>query len=205
MTKTITEVTKTKLQRYYPYLLVIGAAIGLLAAFILTVEKIELIKNPNFQPSCNISPLISCGSVMETAQASAFGFPNSLMGIIGFSIVITVGMALLAGATFKRWFWLGLQFGTILGLVFVHWLFYQSVYNIGALCPYCMVVWTVTIPVFWYTLLYNLRQGHITVRKRIQPAVNFLQRHHGDILLVWYLVLIGLILNRFWYYWSSLI
>ena len=29
--------------------------------------------------------------------------------------------------------------------MFVHWLIFQSLYRIGALCPYCMVVWAVTI------------------------------------------------------------
>ncbi len=142
---------------------------------------------------------------MKTWQASVFGFPNSLIGIAGFAIVTTVGMALLAGATFKRWFWWGLQAGTVFGASFVTWLQYQSIYRISALCPYCMVVWSVTIPIFWYVTLYNLRQGHIKLPARLKNLGNFLERHHGDILLVWFLIIIGLILNHFWYYWSTLI
>ena len=45
-----------------------------------------------------------------------------------------------------RWYWAGLATGTLLGVAFVHWLIFQSLYRIGALCPYCMVVWAVTIP-----------------------------------------------------------
>ena len=45
-----------------------------------------------------------------------------------------------------RWYWVGLAVGTLLGVVFIHWLIFQSLYRIGALCPYCMVVWAVTIP-----------------------------------------------------------
>ena len=45
-----------------------------------------------------------------------------------------------------RWYWAGLATGTALGVVFIHWLIFQSLYRIGALCPYCMVVWAVTIP-----------------------------------------------------------
>ena len=61
------------------------------------------------------------------------------------------------------------------------------------------------IPIFWYTLLYNLQQGNIKIPKRFVNFTDFLQRHHADILIVWYLAIIGLIINRFWYYWSSLI
>lgn len=200
-----TEAKKWTLERTLPWILAVGGLIGFIAAFVLTIERIELLINPNYIPTCNVNPLISCGSVMKTEQARVFGFPNPIIGIFSFAIVTTIGMALLAGATFKRWFWLGLQAGTIFGLGFVHWLFYQSVYNIGALCPYCMVVWAVTIPIFWYVTLYNLRTGVIPTPKSLKGVVAFAQRHHGDILIIWYLAIIGLILNHFWYYWSTLI
>ncbi|HYF96601.1 MAG TPA: vitamin K epoxide reductase family protein [Patescibacteria group bacterium] len=188
-----------------PYLLTFGGITGFLASFVLAVEKIEIIKNPDFQPSCNINPILSCGSVMVTPQAEAFGFPNPFLGIAGFAVVSTIGIALLAGVNFKRWFWLLVQAGLLFAVIFIHWLFFQTVYRIDALCPYCMVVWIVTIPLFWYTLLYNLRQGNIKTVKSLRPIVNFAQKHHGDILIVWYLIIAGLILNHFWYYWSTLI
>jgi len=190
------------LERTIPWILTIGGIIGFLAAFVIAVEKIELLKNPAYVPTCNISPLISCGSVMKTWQASAFGFPNPFLGIMGFAVVATIGMALLAGATFKRWFWLGLQYGTIFGVALISWLQYQSIYRIEALCPYCMVAWAVMIPIFWYVTLYNIRAGNIAFLK---GADGFLRRHHGEILLVWFLIILGAILNHFWYYWSTLL
>jgi uncharacterized membrane protein len=191
--------------RTLAYLLSVGGIIGLLASFVLTVEKFEIIKDPSFQPSCNINPILSCGSVMVTKQAEAFGFPNSLLGIIGFTAVAVTGFALLAGASFKRWYWIALQLGVLFAVGFVHWLIFQTIYRINALCPYCMVVWTVTIPIFWYVLLHNLGRGHITTPRKLRRTVGFLQKHHGDLLLVWFLIIIGLILNHFWYYWSTLL
>jgi uncharacterized membrane protein len=184
-------------------LLVIGGTIGFLASFILTTEKIELLKNASYQPPCNISPIISCGSVMKTPQAEVFGFPNALIGIAGFAIVVTVGMALLAEAKFKRWFWLGLEAGTIFGVVFIHWLFFQSVYVIGALCPFCMIVWTVTIPIFLYTTLYNLQENYISKPKSLAKFIDIITRYHASILFLWYLAIITAILIRFWYYWVT--
>ncbi len=193
------------LHKTIAYILAVGGLIGFMAAFVLTVEKIHLIQDPSFKPSCNISPLLSCGSVMKTWQASVFRFPNSLIGVTGFAVVTTIGMALLAGATFKRWFWIGLQLGTVFGVGLIVWLQYQSIYSIGALCPYCMVVWSVMIPIFWYTTLYNLREGNIKTPEKLKKIVAFLQIHHGDVLVIWFVVIIGLILNRFWYYWSTLL
>ncbi len=188
-----------------PYILVIGGFVGLVSSFILTLEKIALLKDPAHQLSCSINPVLSCGSIIMSDQASAFVFPNPILGLIGFSAVITVGMGLLAGATYKRWFWRGLGLGSLFGVVFVHWLIYESLYAIGALCLYCMVVWTVTWPIFWYTTLYNLRKKHLPTPRSLRGVVEFLQQHHADILVAWYIIIIGLIIHNFWYYWSTLL
>jgi len=139
---------------------------------------------------------------MTTSQASVFGFANSLIGIVGFAALMTVGLALLAGAKFKRWFWLLVQLAATFGVVFIHWLIFESLYRIGSLCPYCMATWAVVIPIFWYVTLYNLQLGNVAAPKRLQRLGKFVLRHHGDILIVWYLIIIGLALHRFWYYFA---
>lgn len=200
--KTLKNIT---LDKTLPWILTVGASIGLLAAFVLTLEKFALLKDPAHQLSCSINPVLSCGSIITSEQASAFGFPNPILGLIGFAVVITVGMGLFAGATYKRWFWRGLQMGTLLGLIFAHWLIFESLYTIGALCVYCMVVWAATWPIFWYTTLYNLRKKHIPTPKNLTSVVSFMQRHHADILISWYVLIVLLIAENFWYYWSTLI
>lgn len=189
----------------YPWLLLIGGLTGLFSAIILTLEKIKLLKDPEAVLGCDLNPIIACGSVINTPQAEAFGFPNPIIGIVGFSVVALIGGAILAEASFKRWFWLGLQFGVVFAVGFVHWLMFQSIFRINALCPYCMVVWSVTIPIFWYTTLYNLKAGYIKTPKQLQKIVVFAQKHHADILFIWYLAIIGVILNHFWYYWKTVI
>jgi uncharacterized membrane protein len=202
--KKLKEKTTQLTERSLAYLLSAGGLIGLAAALALSIEKVEILKDPSFQPSCDINPILSCGSVMITPQAETFGFPNPFLGLIGFTAVAVTGFAMLAGAKFKRWYWLSLQLGVLFAVGFVHWLIFQTIYRIGALCPYCMVVWTVTIPIFWYTLLYNLQQGYIKTPNWLEGVVSFARNHHADVLLVWYLAIIGVITYEFWYYWSSL-
>src|SRR3546814_14651670 len=102
---------------------------------------------------------MSCGSVMSTAQAELFGFPNPLLGIVGFTVVVVTGAVLLGGARLPRWYWLGLQVGVTFGMGFVAWLIFQSVYRIRALCPYCMVVWAVMPLMFWFVTQSTVRCG----------------------------------------------
>jgi uncharacterized membrane protein len=193
------------LKQTLPIILLVCGIIGVICAGILTVDKIHLLKHPDSQLGCDINPIVACGSVINTPQASAFGFPNPLIGLVGFGMIAVIGAAMLAGAAFKRWFWLCVQGGVTFGIGFVTWLQYQSIFTINALCPFCMAVWTVMIPLFLYVTLYNLREGHIRVPAKLQPASRFVQRHHGDILALWYLAILGVILHHFWYYWSTLL
>jgi uncharacterized membrane protein len=183
-------------------LLAVAGAIGFIASFVLAVERIALLKDPDYVPTCSFNPILSCGSVMQSWQAEVFGFPNPLIGIAAFAVVTTIGVVLLTGATLPRWFWLGLEAGALLGVLFVHWLIVQSLYSIGALCPYCMVVWVVTIPIFWYLTAHNLQAGHLSAPASLR---RFVVRNRGLVLAIWYLVVIGLVLVRFWDYWSSLV
>src|SRR5258708_4161823 len=115
--------TRPKLARAMPFILIIGGIIGLICSFIISVDKIALLENPKFHPNCDLNPIISCGSVMSSRQGSAFGFPNPFIGLAAFAVLIAIGMAMLAGAKFAHWFWLGLNAGLLMALVFVHWLF----------------------------------------------------------------------------------
>ncbi len=187
------------------WILIVGGFLGLTAAFVLTLEKLALLKDPAHQLSCSLNPVLSCGPIIGSEQASAFGFPNPFIGLVSYGVIITVGMALLAGASFKRWFWLGLQAGTIFGVVFIHWLAFESIYVLNALCLYCLLVWAVTLPMFWYTTLYNLKTGVIKTPKSLASPVGFAQRHHVDILVGWYLLFVIVILVHFWDYWQTLI
>jgi len=128
-------------RRFTGFFMLIGAISGLVASFLLTIDKIKILKDAKYNPSCNINEVLNCKSVMLSKQAEVFGFPNSLIGIGAFAIFIAVAIALLGGVVFPSWFVNIALGGTILGVVFSHWLAYQTTFVIGALCPYCMIAW----------------------------------------------------------------
>jgi uncharacterized membrane protein len=148
--------------------LIIAGAIGFAAAFALTLDKIALLADPAAQLSCNFSVLVGCSTNLGSWQGALFGFPNPLIGVAAWSVVVTIGAAILAGARFARWFWLCLNLGVTGALVFVIWLMGQSFFVLDVLCPWCMVTWAVTIPVFLAVTLYNLKTGTIPVPARIR-------------------------------------
>ncbi|MBV9513028.1 MAG: vitamin K epoxide reductase family protein [Mycobacteriaceae bacterium] len=180
------------------WVLIAGVA-GLAAALALTVEKISMLKNPSYVPSCSINPVLSCGSVMVTPQASVFGLPNPLIGIVAFSAIVVTGVLAVGRVGLPRWYWLGLAGGTLAGVAFVHWLIFQSIYRINALCPYCMVVWSVTIPLFVVVAAIALQP------LRRFAIVRVVHQWRWSLTTLWFAAVILLILVHFWYYWSTLV
>lgn len=190
--------------RLLAWLLVIAASIGAIAAFTLLLERIELLKDPTYIPSCSINPILSCGSVMTTDQASVFGFPNPIIGVATFPLLVAVGAGILAGGAYARWFWLGMQAGVVFGLGFVAWLISQSLYEIGALCPYCMVVWAVVIPLFWAVTRRNVVAGVFGARFKDSAVGRFLRSWSVLLTALTYLLVLVLVLTEFWDYFSTL-
>lgn len=143
--------------------LIVAGAIGFWAAFQLTLDKLAVLANPNAQLSCNFSLLVGCSKNLNSAQGSIFGFPNPLLGIAGWTAVIAVGVGILAGARFAKWYWMLFNLGVVGALVLVIYLITQSITVLNVLCPWCMVTWLVTIPTFWAVTFYNLKVGNIPV------------------------------------------
>lgn len=158
--------------------LIIAGIIGFAAAFALTLDKLHLLEDKNAQLSCNFSVLIGCATNLTSPQGSILGFPNPLIGLFAWTVVLTIGVAILAGARFARWFWVGLNLGMLAAIVFVIWLIGQSIFVLDVLCPWCMVTWAVTIPAFLTVTLYNVRLGNLpgtaSVRRAAEAAYSWL-------------------------------
>ncbi|QOV38245.1 vitamin K epoxide reductase family protein [Streptomyces ferrugineus] len=186
--------------RAFAVLLVVCGAAGLVASWVITLDKFKLLEDPDFTPGCSLNPVVSCGSVMESDQAEAFGFPNPMLGLVAYGIVVCVGMSLLAGAVFPRWYWLIFEAGCVFGIGFVSWLQFESLYRINALCLWCALAWLATIPLFWYVTSF-------LVRRRFLPApapVRAFLDEFTWVLPVLHIGVVGmLILTRWWDFWTS--
>lgn len=179
------------------WILLIGGLAGWLASVTLTVERFKLFTDPGYTPSCSINPILSCGSVMTTDQAAVFGFPNPLIGIVGFSVLVTLAVLSVAGVGLPRWIWGGLWLGLLLGVGFVCWLIFQSLYRIEALCPYCMVVWAVITPLLAVVTdqLWGGARGPLRI----------LAEWRWTFVAVFYAVVLLLVFLKFQDYWLSLV
>lgn len=176
--------------------LLLSSAVGLAASVALLLDLLSLLADPDYVPSCDLNPLLSCGSVMGTWQASVLGFANPILGVVGFAALTAVSVCLLARAALPDWLWWGLLAGTAGGVAFAHWLMWQSLFDIGALCPYCMVVWVVTVGAFLAVASHLSRRGRLPW---------WVAEYAGLALAAWVIAVGIAILVTFWDFWSSLL
>jgi uncharacterized membrane protein len=139
--------------------LILSGILGLAASLALSIEKVEKLQNPLASLSCDVSVLVQCSANLESAQGQVFGFPNPFLGLIGFSLVLGVGAVLFAAPRLAPWFWVAFNVGVAGAAGFVIWLIGQSIFVLGTLCPWCLVVWLVTIPLFVFVTGRNAKAG----------------------------------------------
>jgi uncharacterized membrane protein len=195
---------KITLGKVFPYLLIIGGIIALVASLILVHDTLAISKNPHYIPDCNLNPVLSCGDVINAPGDTIFGLPYPFYGLTVFPVLIGAGVSMLAGAKFKRWYWITFQALITLGTIGAYFLLIKSVYKIHALCPFCLSVDVVTTTILWYTTLYAIETKVIKFKNsKAQSISKWARKHHLDILVSWFIIVIILLLKHFWYYYGK--
>nr|WP_227993484.1 vitamin K epoxide reductase family protein [Pseudactinotalea sp. HY160] len=178
--------------REFGWVALITGLLGLWASASLAIDYINrLVFGQDYVAACDINPMIGCGLFLDSDAASAFAIPNVVVGVAAFPVVITLAMLLLSRVELPRWIWRGAVVGGLFGIGFVTWLQYQALFVLSGLCPYCLVIWAVMIPLF----------VHIVARAGEAGALGFsagvarqLVRNRWIIVVLWYLVVAAAIL-----------
>lgn len=166
--------------------MLLSSALGLVASLVLSIDAIALAKDPLTDLSCNISQKISCATVGLSDQANLFGFPNAFLGLMTEPVVITIAVAGLGGVRFPRWFMVTAQVIYTIGLAFAYWLFYEAYFNIGALCPWCLLITVTTTLVFASMTRINILEGNLGegVRQRLERPLRLGADVAGVVLII---------------------
>lgn len=183
------------------WVLLAFASTALISAFTLSVEKIHLLKNPDAVLSCSFNVILNCAGVMNTWQASVFfGIPNMYFGLVAFPVIIAVAVAALwGGAKYKKGFLLTMNIGILLGTIFAYWLFYNSLYAIQILCPWCLVVTFSCTMMLAASTHMSLRENVLNLNEKTNKKVQkFLKSgFHQLIVASWVVLNIALVFIQF--------
>ena len=132
-----------KKQNLAAFVMLVGSGLGLLASFVSA---------------------LSCSAVANHWSAAILGFPNSFIGVMTLPVMVTIVVALLAGAKFPKWFMQAAQAGAVIGMIFAIWMFYMSYVEIGVLCPWCLTLDIGMLIIIFGLTRYNVLQKNISCR-----------------------------------------
>ena len=182
-----------KRQRYLLFgEMLVFAIVSLIASWVLSYDAILLAADPNAELACSINAVLDCARVGASWQANVFGFPNAFLGMIAEPVVMTIAVASLSGVRFPRWFMFTANVVYFLGVIFAYWLLYQSTYDIGALCPWCLTVTVSTTFVFWSMTAWNIQErNHYFSDKVAEKLERF---HRGGWLTIAFMAWIAIVL-----------
>ncbi len=180
-------------------IIVIFSLTALYASLTLSIEYLEVLKNPEAALSCNINSAINCTTVMRSWQAELLGFPNTYFGLIGYGATLALGAILLFKKDLGKWVNIAALLGSFIAFIFSYWLLWQSVFVIGALCIYCLVSCISATNIFYGFLLITLKENTLEFGENFNSKVqNFIQKGYFWIILaIWYLIVIGTVLVEF--------
>ena len=164
--------------------MLIGAILSLVASFVLSIEAVVLAGNPDANLACNVNLILNCATVALHPSAELLGFPNSFLGLMAESVVITVAVSGLSGVKFPRPFMFAAQIGYGLGLVFAWYLFTISFFVIQALCPWCLLVTLTTTLVFFTISRYNIRENNLYLSEKVHARLyDWIEKGYDVVLL----------------------
>lgn len=134
----------------------LSGILGWWASLRLFLDYVASLKDSGFVPSCDLSAVVSCAQNYGSSYGSIFGFSNTVIGLTLFAIPIVIGVLILGRVSLPRWVYGGYSLGLLGAVVLVSYLQWASFLELRTLCLYCLLIWTVTIPLFWSSLSVSL-------------------------------------------------
>ena len=136
------------------------AVIAWVVSFLLYLEYIGQLTDAAPAISCSFSAFITCGPNLLSPAGNLLGFTNAILGIVLFLGPVFAGVgALAAPGGMRAWYWRVFALFVLGGYALVHVFASRSIFEFGSLCPWCMIVWLMTIPLFWSVAGWTLRAG----------------------------------------------
>lgn len=136
----------------------VAAAVGILASAVMSIEAFHSALTWG-DLRCEAEEVAGCTEAAPAAHTELLGFPNALLGLAAWPVVVTVAVARLAGARLPSWTLLVVLVGALAGLALTLWEVFQGAVVAGDLDP-----WTVV------ALLAALAATIATLRLRLDPA-----------------------------------
>jgi len=144
---------------------------GFIAATTLTIEKFEVLRNPNAELACNINTVFNCGTVMKSPYAEVFGIPWSLLGVAGYPAAILTGLIYIDRRKTNRILTYLVTLPPLGAFVLSSYFMWITAYQIGAFCPWCILSAISSVNIFFALLALQIEENNLGLPEKIAQAI----------------------------------
>jgi len=159
----------------------LAGIVGFVASFWQMLEKLAILKAPAAPLICDINAVFSCSNVLNVWQSSVFGFPNALMCIIFFVIMMTIGIVGWTGGAITKNLRLIAQAMTLFFVGFGFWYLWQGIFVVGSLCIFCLFCYAAVLTISFAWLRLNQRE--LPISKSASKFIDKLVSDNSDIFI----------------------
>jgi len=170
---------------YLSILIIIFGLFGFVAAFTLTVEKFDVLRNPNTELACNINSVFNCSTVMKSVYAEAWGIPLSLLGVAGYPATILVGLIYIDRKKTNLILSYLVTLGPLGAFSLSMYFMFVTAYFIGAFCPWCVLSAVSSSVVFFSVLTLQIQEDNLKLPPKL---TQFLQDKIKARWNVWFVI-----------------
>ncbi len=135
---------KVNVWKAITYLSIIGICLAIYLFYnFLTRPEIE---------SCYVNSRINCDAVTKGSLRTLLGIPVSLIGLIGYIVILI--------SSLKKWAKITLGMTTF-GMLFCLFITYQEIFKLKVICPVCLACQLVMLVVFILSLIIYLGRTRV--------------------------------------------
>ena len=129
--------------KIYFYIKILSLVGVLLAIYLLWQQ----FSRPAFQP-CTINETVNCDAIISGEVSKVFGVSTPLYGLIGYIVIF------ISAVYKKKKLLLGMA---AFGLAFCLWIAYRELFELGVICPICILCQIIMIAVFALAVILKRR------------------------------------------------
>lgn len=146
----------------YSLLALACALAGMFASAKLLLAERALLASPGQELTCDFNGLVGCSDFLNSSWNTAIGdVPNALWGLMFFSGMAGLALALVSGARPARWLWRLVCLAMCGAVAYLLWFWRVSFFVKGSLCPYCLLTWAAAVPIVAHTWIRCAQAGHL--------------------------------------------
>jgi uncharacterized membrane protein len=153
-----------------------AAIIGMIDSFFLVLEFIQVLLHPGEPTPCTVSTFVSCTLTVQGEFGHYIpGVPNPLWGMLWYSGLAAYGLTRWLGSEHSKNARKCVGAIILLGILFSYRLYLASIFQLGGVCPFCLLSTTLSTLIALAFVVDDLSYSNPSCGKKMKGIITLFQ------------------------------